>query len=226
MSDYIYTNNGFVSVDELKHYGVVGMRWGHRKAQGYADKASLSRASAKEWDEMARYKESQGKNRTAAKYRANAARDRADASKLSSKATYTYKSHSTKKYEKKAATAKESAKEWDEMAQYARSKGKGNKAAKYAKYAKEERAAASKYAKRSKRSAEVDKGEQKYAESLSKGRRAAGVLLAGTGVMKAQAQNVAMNKNGNKRTAAALTFIGGRPLSAIRKYKYIRQDER
>ena len=31
MSDYIYTNNGLVSVDELKHYGVPGMKWGVKK---------------------------------------------------------------------------------------------------------------------------------------------------------------------------------------------------
>lgn len=31
MSNYIYTNDGLVNADELAHYGVPGMRWGHRK---------------------------------------------------------------------------------------------------------------------------------------------------------------------------------------------------
>ena len=30
-NDYIYTNAGLVSVNELMHYGVLGMRWGHRR---------------------------------------------------------------------------------------------------------------------------------------------------------------------------------------------------
>lgn len=32
-NDYIYTNEGLVSVNELMHYGVPGMRWGHRRYQ-------------------------------------------------------------------------------------------------------------------------------------------------------------------------------------------------
>lgn len=31
-SDYIYTNEGLISVNGLMHYGVPGMKWGHRKA--------------------------------------------------------------------------------------------------------------------------------------------------------------------------------------------------
>lgn len=31
MSNYIYTADGLVNADELMHYGVPGMRWGHRK---------------------------------------------------------------------------------------------------------------------------------------------------------------------------------------------------
>lgn len=47
MSEYILTSNGgFISVsDELYHYGVVGMKWGKRKASYYDEKAR-SHASA------------------------------------------------------------------------------------------------------------------------------------------------------------------------------------
>lgn len=31
MSKYIYTDDGLINVDELMHYGVPGMQWGHRK---------------------------------------------------------------------------------------------------------------------------------------------------------------------------------------------------
>lgn len=46
MSEYIVTaNGGFYSDDELRHYGVVGMKWGKRKASYYEAK-SKSHASA------------------------------------------------------------------------------------------------------------------------------------------------------------------------------------
>lgn len=38
MSNYIYTNDGLVNVDELIHYGVPGMKWGHRKQQRLENK--------------------------------------------------------------------------------------------------------------------------------------------------------------------------------------------
>lgn len=46
MSEYIVTaNGGFYSDDELRHYGVVGMKWGKRKAS-YYDAKSKSHVSA------------------------------------------------------------------------------------------------------------------------------------------------------------------------------------
>lgn len=58
-----------------------------------------------------------------------------------------WKNHKAKKYENKAKAARESSKEWDEMARYALAKGKTKKAAKYKKYAAEERSEASRYKK-------------------------------------------------------------------------------
>lgn len=51
MSDYIITHDG-----ELMHYGVLGMKWGKRRAQTYSNKARSSRLSAKEWDEISKNK--------------------------------------------------------------------------------------------------------------------------------------------------------------------------
>lgn len=79
MESTIYTVDG--KEFELQHYGVKGMKWGRRKARpDYAGQARTARESAAEWDEMAKYAEQRGKTKKAAKYRANAAKDRADAS--------------------------------------------------------------------------------------------------------------------------------------------------
>lgn len=86
MSNYMFINRQLTNVpDELNHYGVIGMRWGHRRANKFAKKSSLAKASAKEWEEMARYKEKQGKAETAAKYRKNAEDDRQAAAKYAGK---------------------------------------------------------------------------------------------------------------------------------------------
>ena len=78
MESNTYTING--KEFELQHYGIKGMKWGKRKPKAYyAEQARTSRESAREWDEMARYAEQKGKTKKAAKYRANAAKDRADA---------------------------------------------------------------------------------------------------------------------------------------------------
>ena len=63
-NNYILTSQGsFLSEEELYHYGVPGMKWGHRKAK-LLDKANISRQSAKEWDEMAKYAAQKEKNET------------------------------------------------------------------------------------------------------------------------------------------------------------------
>ena len=103
-NNYILTSNGtFISEDELYHHGVKGMKWGHRK-QKLISKANNARESAKEWDEMAKYAAQKGKTNRAAKYKKNAAADRADASKYEKQA-------SGKNVKKKVTTGKKRTKE-------------------------------------------------------------------------------------------------------------------
>ena len=33
MADYIYTNNSLINTAELRHYGVIGMKWGVKRAR-------------------------------------------------------------------------------------------------------------------------------------------------------------------------------------------------
>ena len=91
MEYYIYTSN--TPGDELYHYGVKGMRWGHRKAQKFEGKARTARESAKEWKEIGANKANKllakGKTAKAAKvkskYDAYAKQDLDDAKKYSDK---------------------------------------------------------------------------------------------------------------------------------------------
>lgn len=101
MSNYCIANGMFCAVpeqpDELMHYGVKGMRWGHRKAQKYEAKARTARESAKEWKEIGANKANKllaaGKTNKAAKvkskYESYAKKDYADARKLDAKADRT-----------------------------------------------------------------------------------------------------------------------------------------
>lgn len=54
MSNYIYTNDGLVNADELAHYGVPGMKWGHRKNRyaGVSIDGSKRRAAEKARQQM------------------------------------------------------------------------------------------------------------------------------------------------------------------------------
>lgn len=71
--------------EELTHYGVPGMKWGHRKAAKYAARVRTARTSAAEWEEMASAARAKGKIKRADKYTQNAQKDYADADKLQTK---------------------------------------------------------------------------------------------------------------------------------------------
>lgn len=90
--------------NELYHYGVLGMKWGVHRARKNSEKAKKARESAKEWDEIARNKESKGKTKAAAKARQNAAEDRSTASRYSAKAKSIQKKHTQRAGGEKAVS--------------------------------------------------------------------------------------------------------------------------
>lgn len=117
---------------------------------------------------------------------------------------YTYKSHATKKYDRKAAKA--AAKGDTEKAQI--------------------------YQNRADKSRELDAREQANAKQVSTGRAIASRLAFGGDVSKAYQQQMAMQgasiKNGSfgqKNTSRLLATFGGTTLSRIMKAGYIRQGE-
>lgn len=128
--------------------------------------------------------------------------------------TYQYKSHATKKYEKVA----------EKLAAKA-AKSTGDKAAKL-------KAKSAKMANRAKRSSEVDRGEEEFARGISTGKALGLAALGGTGVLKGYAQHRAMSgqkgkdATGHKVVAAAQAAYSGSAGSRLRKYNYIRQDEK
>lgn len=158
MSNYIYTNDGLVNADELMHYGVPGMRWGHRKNRyaGVSTDGSKRRAAEKARQQM-----------IAAK------RNKKSANKAYSKAynkAYNYSgTHAISQFVGKAQKA-ESNKRWDDAA----AKGKiANKADKQYKAAKKAYKAAKKMA-----NIEAKAVKQKYKDEYMKGASVAGKIYA------------------------------------------------
>ena len=79
--------------DELMHYGVLGMKWGQRRARKNYEKAKRAKESAKEWDQISRHKKSKGNVKGSDRATRNAAQDRADAKKYEAKAKRIEKKH-------------------------------------------------------------------------------------------------------------------------------------
>lgn len=115
---------------------------------------------------------------------------------------YHYHSHTTKKYNRKAAKNE--------------AKGKTAKA--------------EKMKRRAARSEELDRREQEYAQRVRTSGNIATRLLTKTIGGKAYQQHLAMNKDttsrGSKVTSAILSGLFGRSGSMIRKASYLRQDDR
>lgn len=131
---------------------------------------------------------------------------------------YKYRSHSTKKYDKKQVRS---------LAKMMKAASKGNtkKADKYS-------AKADRYGKRKEYSEKLDAQEQKYANSVKAGGNIVARALSRTGIgSKGYQMHLAMNRakgSGGKVQAAAYNYLlGGRLIGGnIRKARYIRQDER
>ncbi len=131
---------------------------------------------------------------------------------------YHYKSHATKKYERKEVKALAKA---GRAGQYRKNVEKQNKWLKKADI----------YANRAKRSAEIDRGEQEYAQGLKTSHAILLSMLGSANSMKGYAQYRAMAGEsgkaltGKKIVSAILAYNFGSYGSRQRKAAYIRQDE-
>ena len=88
MYNFNYDDNNY-----LMHYGVIGMRWGVRRAGRLSRKAGRMRTSAKELQDIADYKMSKGKTKAANKAYAKVAKEREQADALAAKSREIQKKH-------------------------------------------------------------------------------------------------------------------------------------
>jgi hypothetical protein len=113
--------NYIINDGELYHYGVKGMKWGHRKSVKFAAKAKNARAAAKEFDATGRAKANQllakGKIKKAAKVEAKF-RSKGDAERA--KAT---------RYDEKSARKQRESDFQGKQAEVGKSRSKGAKLA-------------------------------------------------------------------------------------------------
>ena len=147
----MWAYNHTPSPDELYHYGVVGMKWGKRRAA------------------------LKGKE-------------------------YVYTSHTTNKYNKKAAKLSKKKKLNDAQA-----------------------AKLDIYQKRAKRSAQHDRNMQRLADKTSDGMAVGSAALLGGGNVKGYMQSRAAGKSVAR--AGAGTLLGGQLTGMYDKAQYIRQDD-
>lgn len=129
--------------------------------------------------------------------------------------------HRAKKNVSKAKTARESAKEWDEIARNASSKGKTEAAAKYKRYAARDRADAKKYDSKAKQIEQKHRqraGSKTYdrVKNTSTGKLVAQSMIMGTyGTLKYQQAKAERNTSTGRAFAeaaiynAANNFSGG-----------------
>lgn len=83
--NYLITRDMDSDSDYIKHYGVLGMKWGHKKAVRYSNKSEIAKKSAKEWDEIAEYRQKKGNIKAANRARKNAISDRKASAKYAAK---------------------------------------------------------------------------------------------------------------------------------------------
>lgn len=80
----MYSNHDY-SNDYLQHYGVIGMRWGRRRALKYQVKGINARRSAAKLDAKASVAAAKGNTKKAAKYTQSAEQSRAEAKSYTDK---------------------------------------------------------------------------------------------------------------------------------------------